>query len=295
MKTSYRVSFLSSAVFLLAGALPGPLFCGNSYEAISAKLAQAAKSNKLVRLAVLDFSTKGGAGATEADYASERIGAALSCLPGAVLIERKALEKVLGEGLRAFAAGASGFTGKSMARMLSVDAVVTGTVFAEGRKLRILARLVESRTGQVLMAAEAEISRKREWMDMVADLPSPPIPKDWKTVDLLPKAGSFRDAPADGESCSARRRRLAKLNAELVDDKALYWASRMRSPGFSIAGLTRNPGSEIGDPSVKARFYRLLSEYYKAGSLPGAAPGRFARLAGLMKEEKSVADSCGLH
>ncbi|HBE89092.1 MAG TPA: hypothetical protein DDW67_08145 [Elusimicrobia bacterium] len=104
----------------------------------------------------------------------------------------------------------------------------------------------------------------------------------------------LRDAPSSREgalSCSDRKLRLTRLNTELVDDKAGYWAARMREPGFSVAGLTRNPGSEITDPETKVRFYKLLTNYHREGG-PSPDPARLPALMELLKEEKSVADEC---
>ncbi|MCX5793546.1 MAG: hypothetical protein NTY45_15205 [Elusimicrobia bacterium] len=106
---------------------------------------------------------------------------------------------------------------------------------------------------------------------------------------------TLRDAVADpGNSCPDRQSRLAKLNSELVDAKAWYWALRMKTPGFSAQNLERNPGSEIADPGLKARFYKLLAFFYETGTAMPPDQERLSAVIALIKMERKVADECGL-
>lgn len=67
----------------------------------------------------------------------------------------------------------------------------------------------------------------------------------------------------------------------------------MKEPGFSIRGLTRNPGAEITDPETKAGFYKLLGMYYKLKTAAPPGPDELTPILDLIAEEKRVYDECG--
>ena len=124
----------------------------------------------------------------------------------------------------------------------------------------------------MLLAAEDEARRQEpdllggRFGDMEPPaVPFPELPAEWGAPVAAAPRLSFRDAVSDPGtgSCSDRRSAVNRLNAGLVDPKARYWAIKMRTPGFNRRALTKNPGSEIGNPEVKAMFYKLLAAYYK--------------------------------
>lgn len=279
-----------------------------SYKNLSARIIACAEANALRKIAVLEFSAKGGAGKSDSEYAAEKIALHLAGSKTTALIERALLERVLRETRLSSAAGNLADNAGILKHMLSLDAVVTGTVFPDGEKLMVLARLIELKTGRVLLAAEAEAERLPpnpfdgdfSGMEPPA-VPFPELPAGWNTTGRSERgpagaAADFRDAVADSESrsCPDRRSLLTKLNAELVDAKARYWAVKMKTPGFSLRGLTRNPGSEIADPGVKAAFYKLLTAYFRGGAAPLPDPEKFAAVLDLVEMEKRVSDECGL-
>ncbi|MBU2573757.1 MAG: CsgG/HfaB family protein [Elusimicrobia bacterium] len=279
------------------------------YKDLSAQILRYAESNALKKIAVLEFTAKGGAGKSDSEYAAEKIGLYLAGSKKTALIERALLARVLKETRLSSAAGGMAGDAEFLKNMLSLDAVVTGTVFPDGEQLKVLARLIDLKTGRVLLAAEAEEGRLPP--DLLDDgftgmeppaVPFPELPDGWNTAgrnEPGPAAarGLFRDAVADNESrsCPDRKSLLAKLNAGLVDAKARYWAVKMKTPGFSMAGLKRNPGSEIGDPGVKKRFYKLLTAYFKGGASAPSEPEKISAVLDLIEMEKRVSDECGLY
>lgn len=294
-----------AAAFVL---LPSPGAAGaGGYENISAQIMKCAEANSLKKIAVLEFSAKGGAGKSDTEYAAEKIGLHLAGSKMTALIERALLEKVLKEARLSSAAGSAGDKAEIVRSMLSLDAVVTGAVFSDGEKLKVLARLIELKTGRVLMAAEAEEGRlPRDFFGgafsdpAFLDVPVPELPGELTASLDRPgpaaaRAG-FRDAVAEygGNSCSGRKRLLGKLNSELVDAKARYWAARMKAPGFNRLTLTKNPGTEIADPGVREKFYKLLSEYFEEGEPDRPEQGRVPAVLDLMKMESQVSNECGL-
>lgn len=295
----------NTAALAIACALAfSPAAGAAGYSSISTLIARCAAENSLKKIAVLDFAAKGGTEKSETEYVAEKMGVQLAGSKTVALIERSLLEKVLKETGLSSAAGGDGDRMEVLKNMLSVDAVVTGVVFADGEKLKVFVRLIEIKTGRVLLAAEGEAVRLPPDLlggrsgDMVPpDVPFPELPAGWNNPGSAAARTAFRDAVsgAGDRSCSGRRRLLDKLNAELVDAKARYWAAMMKTPGFSMRTLTRNPGSEIGDPEVKARFYKLLASYYKAGAAVQFDPEEKEKVADLIKIEADVSDQCGLY
>jgi len=292
-----------TAALALACALAFPQSSrADGYGALSLRIARSAVEHSVKKIAVLDFSAKGGAEKSETAYVAEKIGVQLAGSRGVSLIERTLLEKVLKEAGLSLGAGGAYDNAETLRSMLSVDAVVTGVVFADGEALRVFARLIDTKTGRVLIAAEALADRLPPALsgglsgDMEPpEVPFPELPAGWGDSPAVTGA-SFRDAVSGSGSgsCSGRRSAAARLNAELVDAKARFWAARMKAPGFSLRALTRNPGSEIGDPGVKARFYKLLTAYYR-DSGPGLEPEKNSEVENLIKLEERVSDECGVH
>ncbi len=274
------------------------------YKGLSARIIECAETNALQKIAVLEFTARGGADKSDTDYAAEKIGLYLAGSKKTALIERALLERVLKETRLSSASGGMADKAGILMNMLSLDAVVTGAVFADGENLKVLARLIELKTGRVLMAAEAEAGRLPPGLpggnfDSMEppEVPFPELPAEWNAPAPAAARADFRDAVAEnaGRSCPDRKSRLAELNAGLVDAKAWYWAGKMKAPGFNRAGLARNPGSEIQDPGVKAEFYKRLAAYFagRASARPG--PEKIAAVFALVEMEKQVSDECGLY
>lgn len=292
-----------TAVLAIACALAfPPAACADAYRALSMRIAKCAVENSMKKIAVLDFAAKGGAGKSETAYVAEKMGVQLAGSGAVTLIERTLLEKVLKEAGLSSAAGAYDNT-ETLRNMLSLDAVVTGVVFADGDVLRVFARLIDVRTGRVLLAVEGETGRQTQDLlgGRLEDMEPPEVPfpelgaERESRLAAAPRA-AFRDAVSDFETvaCSGRRSLITRLNSELVDLKARYWAIRMKIPGFTMRSLTKNPGSEIGDPEVRARFYKLLAAYYKDSSGARLGPEERSEVAGLIKMETRISDECGL-
>jgi len=290
---------LSAALLVFSASLSGAA----GYGEISKKLIAGAKAGGAARIGVLQFSAKGGAVKAEAEYAGEKIEESLAVKGAPELVERASLQKILREARLARTADGGPAAADGLRAMLSVDAVVTGAVFPSGGKLKIFARLVEVKTGRVLALAAGEEDRE----DFLPEDPfsetgleglgAPAVPGHWNPAVLSPSSSAFRDAMAElnSPSCGERRRELAKANARLVEDKALYWASRMKEPGFSISGLRRNPGSEIADPGVKSAFYQSLSAYYREAASKRLDSARLEAVLTLIRSEEDLSNECGLN
>lgn len=303
MKKTLNLKLTAALAMACALAFP-PAAGADAYRSLSLRIARSAVENSMKKIAVLDFAARGGAGKSETAYVAEKMGVQLAGNKAVSLIERALLEKVLKEaGLSSATGGAYDSTGV-LGNMLSLDAVVTGVVFADGDTLRVFARLIEVKTGRVLLAVEDEAGRQEPDLlggrlgDMEPPAVSfPELPAEWSSAVAVGSSANLRDALSDpeGGTCSARRDAVSRLNAELVDLKARYWAAKMKTPGFSGRTLTKNPGSEIGDAGVKARFYKLLTAYYRDASAARLDPGERSEVAALLRMEARVSDECGLY
>jgi len=296
-----KISVFFAGLALVLAPLSSPAAGAEGYRNLSAQIIKCAETNALKKIAVLAFSAKGGAGRSDTEYAAEKIGLYLAGSKKTALIERALLERILKETRLSSAAGGMADKAEILKNALSLDAVVTGVVFADGENLKVLARLIDLKTGRVLLAAEMEAGRlPPELSDGGFNSMEPPevgfpdLPAEWDRPAPALSWVAFRDAVADpsDQSCSGRWSLIAKLNTELVDAKARYWAYKMKAPGFSIRGLTKNPGSEIKDPGVKTRFYKLLAVYFEEEDLAFPEPEKISALFSLITMEKQALDEC---
>lgn len=280
---------LFGAMYFCGTGCPASASDANTCDKAAAAIIDFALANDIHKISVLGYTPKAGVEKNETDYLSEKLGACLAGRKIPALIERELLEKVLKEA-RLFSSAGTDWEGAGLNALLSVDAVVAGTVFSSGDRLKVLTKLIDMKTGRVLLASRSEAEREWPQLPEVPELdfgwgsgPAPSSPPP-----------DLRDAVAEPgpASCADRRTRLAGRNAKLVDAKARYWANRMKEPGFSIRGLTGNPGSEISAPQVKSRFYEKLNAYYRSEGAAAPGAGELAKVKDLLAAEKQVRDEC---
>lgn len=296
----------AAAGLVWAAAAGAATDSGAAYRGLAGEIAGYAAANGIGKVVVADFSAKGETQRPEADYVSEKIAGYLGAGAAPELVDSGFLKKM-------FQAG-GGPRQQELLRgeLLSIDAVVSGTVFAQGDTIRVLVRLVDARKGRVLFSGEAEGRRDRQEAGASAlyarrpaggvyqlgpELPGILVPVgDEGQAEAWPRLPSdLRDALAErrADPCAAREELLAGRNEDLVEAKAAYWAKKMRGAGYSSLGLRKNPGSEIADPAVRARFYKLLAGYYNGGAPGPAAEERYEEVARLMEDEARFAAECG--
>lgn len=262
---------------LCSSALPA---AASEFSRLAEGLAAAASQNGITRVAMDAFTPAGSSVEEEARFASEKTAAELASGPGLQVLDLATLQAAAG-GKESWLSRLPGRT--------RPQAIVKGTVFKEGDRVTVIARLVEAATGRVLSSMEAE-SRAR-----FSEVP--PVPDmDWGgKPSVAPVKDPFRDAPADnGFDCKAAFREMDRVNSGAVDLKARYWAGKMKEPGFVSGSLSRNPGSEIRDPQLKQQFYELLTKYFEAEKSPALPAGQTAKLEEFMGRESGVIDKCGI-
>lgn len=250
-------------------------------ERLAGEIVAGARANGTGRIAVSVFSAIGGADAAETQVIVEKICAGLAAH---------------GEERPAAQDPRPGANAETLRAAFSADALLTGTVFKTGGNIKIMARLTDIRTGLVLLTAKAEYGDGAKGAAPVSmEIPGFPGPYPWWDSGAVPPA-DLRDAVSGqaDSSCSDRKLRIRKLNAELADAKARYWAAKLKAPSFGLRGLRRNPGIEISDPKVRGGFYKLLAGYFGAVEPAPNAPERLTAVLDLMQEETRFLIECGL-
>lgn len=298
MRTRLALSAVLSAVVLLHGRpLSAAPAADEVYRRMAAEFSSSISARKIKTVAMAGFSRKARASEEESEYAAEKLTEHLSRAGKASVFERSRLESLLRE-QRLGHSGAAEEKGKP-GGLAAVEAVITGTIFGTGEKLKITARLVNPRTGEIIHALEGETDRHWDLLPEVMQflVPLPDLERldlDFKDVAVYP--GTFRDAPGPDSrgDCGGLYGRLRPRQAALLHEKARFWALKMREPGFARARLTRNPGAEIADPELRKAFYEALKSYYRAGGGAPLTEAEKAGIAELAEDERRAADECGL-
>jgi TolB-like protein len=220
-------------------------------KTLAKEIAGAASAHKVKRVAVVPFTGPRGAATYSGSIASERLVVQILARGELDVVERRFLEKILEEQrLGVFGIMDPG-TVKTLGKVLGVDAILTGTVVElKAEKVEVNARLINTETAQVLAAASAKMDK--DWEDRPATEES----ATW--VVPVPELGGDDSAKA-GASCQAK---VDAVESRLLDFKARFWADRLKDPSFSVRSLTRNPGTEIKDPELRAKFYQKLRQHY---------------------------------
>jgi TolB-like protein len=260
------------------------------YKSMAKEFVKSVPSGGIGKLAVVGFADKSGVPSQELEYVSDRLITEIVKLGKVSVVERKLLDKIFQEQKLAVLGISDSIQTLKLGTILSVDAIISGSVFAAGDNLKIIAKMIDVRNGKIIHAFEGET--QREWLD------GPELVKfDVKLVKFDEFPSDFRDSPNDvqEDNCTKFHSELQVLQKMTVELKARYWALTMKSPGFSNSMLTRNPGSEITNREMKQEFYELLKRYYRTENLPQLTYAEKERIKSVFEKEKKVNDECGLY
>ncbi len=294
-----KLAFAASTAALLLA--PPCSASEDVYRKMANDFARYSAARNVRNLAVIGFARKARTSREESEYVSEKLLSSLVASGKVNLLERAQLGKVLEE-RRLAASGITDETEGERKRINPSDAIIVGTIFGTRDKLKIIAKMIDPLTGEVLHTVEAQADRQWELMPddpdfqfEVPDLRS--LAEMFRDEDIQPQPVDFRDAPADlgTETCNARRARLAAMQKAALAAKAKYWAIKMRDPSFSSAGLRRNPGGEIMDKEDRKKFYAMLSDLHRSPVPVEVSVPEMNAVIKLMEEEERVSDDCGLH
>lgn len=280
---------LAGALLLLASAAPAAR--ADAMRGLGRELADAARAAGLRRVAVSRLDSSHGVADGEGALLTERLTTALVRSGKVQAVERSMLPKIMEE--RSLSrTGALESDGSEGGRLARVDGIVMGTYRSAGRTVRLVLRVVDSRSGVIVGAVEGELERESE--SVVADMDPFDVPAPRLPGNPIFEADDRRDAVADTEArCSNAEARINSLEESVLDIKARYWARRLKE-GLIASELKVNPGSTIPDPALKARFYDSLRGWFNQGSVPSLTAAEVARFVKADGEAYSLHQECGL-
>lgn len=174
---------------------------------------------------------------------------------------------------------------RRLGKALEVDAVLTGSFRAEGKKAAFRPLLIDIRSGRTSWAKEQRLER-----DMVVSVPDlkiePPVLDPENTL-------AMRDAPSDYDNCEGATGRVDAIEAKILELKARYWALQL-SRGVSYSGIKFNPGSTISDPDLKKAFYGRMKAWMAEDVIPELTPHEILQFAEADEHAIHIARSCGI-
>jgi len=285
---------IAIAGLLLSGV---PAAQADPYETVAKKILLAAKKNGYRRVAVLPLRAISSSDRRSGVVLSERLTSRLAGREGLQVVERQLLDSVLREQRLGHEGFIDAAQAQKVGRILGVEALMTGTFLPlTDNRIEIHTRLIDAETARILGVSIAKVAK--EWEDDTFLVPPPfhPVTDDASddfqppSVRLIPNP--FRDALNGGSRCEGWERSVERMQAESIESKAKYWATRLREPGFSPKTLTRNPGSEIQSMELRQIFFARLKELYSRGFADGITPEQKARMEMLAGRVEKLREKC---
>lgn len=255
-----------------------------SFKGIAKELSRNAQKQGIARVAVLPFEPLDGSSSRDGWTIAEKLTTQLVRAGRVKAVERSLLRKVLDEQSLSRTGLMEATAAKRLGAVFSVDGIVTGSFVTLGSRVVINARLIDVETGLIVHACESAVDR--EWFDVSLDAAvpagagrqcahapapglaaAPPAAASGMSGDGEPE---FGDAPAQ-DSCEDAARRVDGMEARIIEEKARYWALRLRR-GLPSASATVDLGSTISDPGLKSRFYGRMRYWHEQPSIPELSP-----------------------
>ncbi len=276
----------------------------DSYDKLSSKIASAAMKTAHRRIAILPLQPINGRSHQGGMILAERLVNRLAGEAGIQVVERTHLEKVLEEQKLGQSGALNQEEAKEVGRILGVDALVTGTYLPlSDDRLEVHMRLIDAESARILGVAMAKV--KKEWQDDafaigevwnvdapdLGDFPAPLV-KLFPNKDLLPGMKDLRDAPRSFGPCDGWKEKVDEMQSSILEAKAKFWATRLNDPNFNRRSVTRNPGSEIRNSSIRERFYNLTKEYHEGGYNNGITMSETVKIENVKAQVDRLIDQC---
>lgn len=282
---------------MLAAATAAPRAQADGFKAMARDLASEAKKSGVSRVAVMPFEPADGGSARDGWNISEKLVTQLVRTGKVQTLERSMLKALMEEHQLGRTGALDPATLRKLGRVLSAEAIVAGSFVTIGREVVINARLINTETGVILAASERRA--ERDWFDG-PDLfiPAPEFLVEAPTI-LTRGEIALRDSvadtaeEADDTNCNNAATTVDRLEAQILDLKARYWAHKLKT-GLDMATLKVNPGSTISDPELKQEFYAKMKSWYAQARVPALSPLETKRFVAVDGQAYSLAQKCGI-
>ena len=270
----------------------------DGYRAMARELASEARRAGVTRVAVLPFEPADGGSPRDGWNISEKLVTQLVRTGKVQALERSMLRALMSEHRLGLSGALDPATLKKIGRVMSADGIITGSFTTIGREVVVNARLINTENGVIVAASERRANR--DWFD----LPTLYIPAPEFTVEaptIFPDGDeaqapltdvALRDALKD-EDCSDAAERVDRLENDILDVKARYWALRLKK-GLDMASLKVNPGSTITDAELKQQFYDRMNAWYAQRRVPALTASETKRFVAVDGQAYALYKNCRL-
>ncbi|MEW6582939.1 MAG: FlgO family outer membrane protein [Actinomycetota bacterium] len=281
-------TLLTAAVMMATAATAR----ADGYRTMARELASQAKRAGVMRVAVLPFEPADGGSPRDGWNISEKLVTQLVRTGKVQALERSMLRALLSEQRLGQTGALDPATLKRIGRVLSADGIVTGSFTTIGREVEVNARLINTETGVIVAASERRAGR--DWFDLPnLFVPAPEFSVAApEIVEEGESAFAMRDALTD-EGCDDAAARVDRLENDILDIKARYWALRLKK-GLDLASLKTNPGSTITDPELKQQFYDRMNAWYAQPRVPPLDAAETKRLVAVDGQAHALHKQCRL-
>lgn len=137
----------------------------------------------------------------------------------------------------------------------------------------------------VLAAVLAGPVQAKEWAfevgTMNMDVAMPDFEVSVPTLPEMPK-----------DRCEKAERAINFLESSVLEIGAKYWASKLKDKSFDVRSLTKNPGSDILDTDLRAKFYDRLNAFYLLDNTTEPNMFEIEQLAQAKAKIEKIMDQC---
>ena len=272
-----------------------PAWAGDDFKAMAKEISKAAKKAGMAHVAVLSFVPADGSSSSDGWNISEKMTTQVVRTGLVQTVERSLLKKLMEEHHLGQTGILEQATLKKLAKVFSVEGLITGSFVTKGDDVIIQARLINIETGVIVMASEGRVTR--EWESaQKAESSTIWVPAPELTVSVPTFSNDdpveFKDAIAD-DSCENAAERMDGLNKKILDLKARYWALQLKH-GLPASDLRHNPGSEITDPMLKKEFYDRMKAWILQGNIPDLSASEVKRFVDVGSRVFDLGAKCGI-
>ena len=279
---------LVAAGMIAAGAATSAQADG--FKSIARDLASQAKKAGISRVVVMPFEAADGSSPRDGWNISEKILTQLVLTGKVQTLERTMLKNLMDEHQLGRTGALDSATIRKLGKMLASEGIIVGSFVTIGTEVEINARLINTETGVIIGASERRAAR--DWFEKNVFVPAPVFTVDAPII-LTEGEMALRDSVADDGNCDEAASIVDRLEREIVDLKARYWAHRLKN-GLDLKTLKVNPGSTISDPELKRTFYSKMKAWYAQERIPALSPLETKRFIALDGQAYSLTQKCGI-